>query len=103
MNSTPIKKERPMKSLIGPPSNLSDPRIDSKAAGYKHHGGTAPQATSQSFPATEDSDPPKPVSNRHTGPLHPHPAALSSTPPLGSSQAPCRCCPADTAPPAAGS
>src|SRR5271170_2496627 len=53
-------------------------RTGSTKAGYKHRGGTEPQAPSQSSPATAHNDLPKPASDPHNGPSHPRPAESSS-------------------------
>ena len=78
-------------------------RTDPKVIGYTHHGGTGSPPASQSSPADAVNDPPTPASAPHSAPSHPRPAVPSSMLRSESPPAPCRCCPAGTAPPAAGS
>src|SRR4029077_7619892 len=46
----------------------TNPRTYSRAAGCTHHGGTAPQATSRSCPATAGNGPQKPAPDLNNAP-----------------------------------
>src|SRR5216683_3492032 len=94
-------KLRPQRSRNESP--IQETRTGSRGTGCTPRGGTALRVSSQMCPELAGTGRRTRVSSHRNGPSRRLQIAWWSTRPFQSSPAPCRCCPANSAPPAEGS